>query len=452
MNIIIAGNGKVGMTLARQLSVEKHDITLIDSDQQVLNACVENFDVMAVYGNCAAMDVLLEAGVKDADLLIAVAGQDEVNMLCCTIAHSINPQLHTIARIRNPEYAKQVYALRDVFALSMVINPEKQAATEIHRLLKYPGFLHRDTFAKGNAEIVELRIDSTSKLCNVPLSELPDIVKCKVLVCAVLRNGTASAPKGNFVLREADRIFVTAPTENLTIMLKNLGIIARKARRVIICGGGRISYYLCTLLQKDNISTQLIENNYDRCVELASLLPDTGIVHGDATVQSLLESEGLSTCDALITLTGLDELNMVISLYGTTRNVPQVITKLGYSENSSILNDLPLGSIICPKELSCNRIIRYVRAMQSQTGAALSVHTIADGQAEAVEFIVDENTLHKGTPLKSLKLRQDVLIAGITHGPTTEVPNGNSTFCVGDSVIVVTSGRGVLQQLNDIFA
>ena len=205
-------------------------------------------------------------------------------------------------------------------------------------------------------------------------------------------------------------------------------------------------------MEKDNISVQLIENNYDRCLELASLLPDTCIVHGDATVQSLLENEGLDTCDALITLTGMDELNMIISLYGKSRGIPQVITKLGHAENSSIIDSLSLGSIICPKELCCNSIIRYVRAMQNQTGAALSIHTIADGQAEAVEFLVDSTTKNCGTALKNLRLKPNVLIASISHGARSEVPSGDSVFREGDSLVVVTSGRGVLQQLNDIFA
>ncbi len=452
MNIIIAGNGKVGSTLARQLSAEKHDITLIDSNQQVLSASVERLDVMAVHGNCASMGVLLQAGVKEADLLIAVTNADEVNLLCCTTAHGINPKLHTIARIRNPEYIDQIYEMRDVFNLSMTINPEKQAAMEIERLLKYPGFLRRDTFAKGRTEIVELRLDESSKLCNVALSDLPGIVKCKVLVCTVLRGGNAIMPRGDFVLRQGDRIFVTAPTENLTQLLKNLGIITRKAHRVTLCGGGRISYYLAYLLRKDNISTRIIESNYDRCVELATLLPDADILHGDATVQSLLDQDGVASCDALVTLTGLDELNMVVSLHATSRGIPQVITKLGHAENRGILDNLPLGSIICPKELCCNNIVRYVRAMENQTGAAISVHAIADGKAEAVEFLVEESTKHCGTPLKDLKLKPGVLIAGITHGAISELPSGNSQFQVGDSLVVVTNGQQILQQLNDIFA
>ena len=452
MNIIIAGGGKVGNTLARQLSAEGYDITIIDSDPQVLNASVERMDIMAVHGNCASMDTLLHAGVMEADLLIAVTNADEVNLLCCTTAHGINPKLHTIARIRNPEYTEQIFAMRDIFGLSMAVNPERQAAVEIHRLLKYPGFLRRDTFAKGRAEIVEFRIDSVSKLCNVALSEMNSILKTKVLVCTVLRNGQAVTPKGDFVLREGDRVFATAPTQNLSQMLRNLGVIARRARRVILCGGGRVSYYLASLLQKDGISVQLIEERETRCRELAAALPDAAVIHGDATDQQLLESEGLSSCDALVTLTGVDELNMIISLYGNSRNIPQVITKLGHSENRNIIDSLALGSIVSPKELCCTDIVRYVRAMKNQTGAAVSLHTIADGQAEAVEFLVDAYTRNCGKPLKELKLKPNVLIASISHGAVSEVPNGNSVFCQGDSLVVVTSGRGSVRQLADIFA
>jgi len=453
MNIMIAGDGKVGSTLARNLAAEKHDITLIDNNRHVLNASMSRMDVMTVHGNCAAMETLLEAGVKSADLLIAATSADEVNLLCCTTAHGINPKLHTIARIRNPEYTEQIFAMRDIFALSMAINPEKQAATEIHRLLKYPGFLRRDTFAKSRTEIVELRIDADSKLRDVSLIDMPGIVKTKVLVCSVLRDGKALVSNsGSFVLRQGDRIFVTAPTQNLSAMLRNLGIITRRARKVLLCGGGRVSYYLASLLEKDNVSVQIIEKDRDRCTELAEMLPESSIVCADATDHSVLESEGLSSFDALVSLTGTDELNMIISLYANSRGLPQVITKLGHAENRNIIDSLALGSIVCPKELCCSTILHYVRAMQNQTGAAVSLHTIADGQAEAVEFLVDAGTLHCGKPLKELKLKPNVLIASITHGSQTEVPNGNSAFHQGDSVVVVTSGRGVLQQLNDIFA
>ncbi len=452
MNIIIAGSGKVGYTLARQLAAEGHDLTLIDSNTKVLETAVERYDAIAVSGNCASKEVLLQAGVKDAELLIAATNADEVNLLCCMTAHGINPNLHTIARVRNPEYSEQIMTMKDIFPLSMTVNPEKQAAIEIERLLKYPGFLRRDSFAKGRAEIVELRINAQSKLCNVSLSEMGSIVKCKVLICAVLRSGTAVSPSGNFVLREGDRIFVTAPIADLTKLLKNLGILTKKIRDVMLCGGGRVSYYLADLLEKDNISVQLLEKNYDRCVELAQLLPNTSIVHADCSSQTTLENQGIRNCDALVTLTGTDEINMVISLYGGSCGVGTIITKLSRGENSSIADSMNLGSLICPRELVCNHIVRYVRAMQNQTGAAVSVHAIADGQAEAVEFLVDSSTRNCGIPLKQMKLKPNVLLASIIHGTKTQLPGGDSTFTEGDTIVVVTSGRGVLHSINDIFA
>ncbi len=452
MNIIIAGGGKVGLSLAQKLAAEGHSLTLIDRDQSVLRAAVEQLDAIGVSGNCASREILLRGGVKEADLLIATASADEVNLLCCMTAHGINPNLHTIARIRTPEYTQQVMTMRETFPLSLTVNPEHRAATEIQRLLRYPGFLRRDTFAKGRAEIVELRIDSRSKLCNVALSQMSDVVKCRVLVCAVLRAGSAVAPSGNFVLQEGDRIFVTAPTSDLELMLKNLGVITRKVRKVLLCGGGRVSYYLADMLESSKIGVKILEKDPKRCRDLAETLSQSQVICGDCSDYAFLEEQGVQDYDALVSLTGMDESNMIISLYAASQGVPQVITKIGRSENGSIADHIALGSTICPTELCCNIIVRYVRAMQNQTGAAVSIHSIADGQAEAVEFLVDEKTRNCGVPLKQMKLRPNVLIVNITRGTDTQIPGGDSFFQPGDTIVVVTSAQGALQQINDIFA
>ena len=452
MKIIIAGVGKIGRTLAKQLAEEGHDLTLIDEKNYILESTVEQFDAMGVNGNCASMEVLKRAGIEETDLVIAVTNADEVNLLCCLTAHGLNPKVHTIARIRDPEYAEQIMTMREVFPLSMTVNPEKQAAQEIERLLKFPGFLRRESFAKGRAEIVELRVDKESPLKNVSLVEMRNVVKCTVLVCAVLRGGEAIAPRGNFVLQEGDRIFVTAATSELAMLLKNLGILTHRVRKVLLCGGGKVSYYLASLLEKEKIDVRLLEKNYDRCVELAEDLPDTSVIHGDCSNMNVLEAQGFDQCDALVTLTGLDETNMIVALYGEKRGVRQIITKISREENSSIANELALGSVINPRELCSNHIVRYVRAMENQVGAAVSVHAIADGKAEAVEFLVDNATRHCGVPLKEIKLKKNVLMAAITHGTKTQIPNGDSYFQKGDSVVVVTSGRGILRNINDIFA
>lgn len=452
MNILIAGVGKVGSLLAMQLSSEGHDLTLIDSDLSILESEVEQCDAMSVCGNCATQDVLVKAGVKDADLLIATTGADEVNLLSCVIAHSINPKLHTIARIRNPEYSDQIPKMRDVFALSMTVNPERQAAVEIERLIKYPGLLKRDTFARGRVEIVELKVDAQSQLCDLPLKDLGSVVRCKVLVCVVLRGGEAITPDGGFILRDGDRIFVTAPVNNLSTLLSSLGIVTKKIKDVLICGGGRVGYYLAKKLSQDGFKVSIIEKDYDNCLRLDEALPEVEIIHGDASNQPLLESEGLSDSDALVTLTGLDELNIIMSLYGHSLGIPQIITKISHMKSSDILNNLPLGSVVSPDELCCNSIVRYVRAMKNQTGAALAVHFIADRQTEAIEFRADETTLHCGEMLKNLQLKKNVLIACITHNGKTIIPDGDSVFVKGDHIVIVTpTGKTKLYQLNDIF-
>jgi len=441
----------MGSTLTRQLSVEGYDLTIIDSNPKVLESSEERYDVMVVQGNCASMSTLLDAGVKDADLLIAMTGADEINLLCCMTAHGLNPAIHTIARISNPDYSDQVYSMRELFALSLLVSPEKQTAIEIERLIRYPGFSKRDTFAKGRVEIVELRLDENSKLCNVALSSVHTIVKCKILVCSVVRNGEAITPDGNFVLKAGDRIFVTAPADTLTLLLKNLGIITHKVKKVTIAGGGSVSYYLAKRLESRGIDVQIIESNEARCTHLAQILPRTSIIHGDATNQFLLDSVGLAQSDALITLTGLDELNVIVSLHGNKLGIGQIITKIGRMDSTSMLGDMPLGSIISPKELCSNAIVRYVRAMKNKEGAALTIHSIADGQAEATEFRVDSSTKNCGIPLKDIHLKPGVLIACITHQNEQIIPNGDTFFNVGDTVITVAASGKCLYQLNDIF-
>ena len=452
MKILIAGCGQVGQALAQELSTEGHDLTLLDSDSHVLEVGIERYDVIAVQGNCASMQTLHQAGVEKADLLIACTGSDELNLLASATAHLINPRIHTIARVRNPEYTAQAFEMRDAFGLSMTFNPELQTAVEIERLLKMPGFLMRETFAKGRVEIVEIRVDETSKLRDVSLSMLYSILKCRVLVCAVLRDGQTITPDGNFTLHLGDRVFVTAPSDNLAMLLKNLEIVTHKIRRALIVGGGTLSYYLAQRLESSSIDVTIMEGDEARCVELATLLPGVDVIHGNAREDGVLEGEALSEADALIALTDSDELNMVLSLYANQKKLPQVVTRMEQLGSMGIIQQLPLGSVICPRHLCCSNIVRYVRAMQNQAGAAITIHSFADGQAEAMEFLVDQNTRYCDTPLRKLKLRPNILLVGITSKNGIEIPGGDSVYHVGDSVVVVSSGDTVIGQFNDIFA
>ena len=451
MKILIAGGGKIGSALTEQLSGEGHELTVIDFDADVLEHIQERYDVITVLGNAASMETQEMAGVTGADLFIAATDRDEVNMLACLSAHHINPDIVTIGRIRSPEYRYQAYEMKDAFGLSLAVNPEMRAAREIARLLKYPGFLSIDTFAKGNVDIVELRVDAGSPLKNKKLNQLSTVIHTQVLVCAVQRNGETIMPDGNYTIHENDLLFITAATENLTRLLKSLGIIARKAKRVLIMGGGRISYYLVRELEDTGMDCTIVEWDHAKCEQLAGMLPGATIIEGDASSQEFLDREGVGHSDAVVTLTGMDELNIVISLYAHTRNVSQVITKLSHAENNKILDSLEIGSVISPKELASFAIVRYVRALQHKEGGAITVHRIGGGKIEAIEFEVKPDTKHIGEQLRNIKTRSDALICCISDHGRIEIPSGISRYEVGNTLVVVTSSIGAIRQLNDIF-
>ena len=451
MKILVAGAGKVGKAIASELSEEGHDITIIDSNPKVLEEAISRYDVIGVTGNSASKDVLEEANIKEMDIFIAATSADEVNMLGAITAHSLNDNLHTIARIRNPEYGRQAYDMRDIFSLSLVVNPERQAAMEIARLLKYPGFLKRETFAKARVEIVELKVLEDSILNNVQLTNLQTKVNAKVLVCAVVRDGQAYIPSGNFTLQKGDRIYVTGEPQELHVMLKNIGVITMPVKHAIITGGGRITYYLAQELHRSNIDTSIIEVDEEICKKLAEQLPFATIINGDASDKAVLEGEEIEEYDAFVSLTGMDELNIVTSLYAHTSGVPQVVTKLGRGEDPHLVENMPIGSIVCPKELCTMHIVRYVRAIQDSKGAALTIHRIADGEVEAIEFEVDESTKHINEPLKNINIKENVLVVSIRHGVKVDIPSGDSTFDIGDTVIVVGVKDAAIHTLNDIF-
>lgn len=452
MKIIVAGDGKVGRAVTRQLSQEGSDLTVIDTRLQVLNNSQDLDDIMAIHGNAASMPVLRAAGVQNADLLIAATGADEINLLCCLTARSMNPCLHTIARVRSPEYEEQEIAMREQLGLSLSVNPEMDAAREICRLLQYPAFLKRDTFAEGRVEIVELQVTEASPLNGAALKELNGICGVRVLICVILRGGKAVIPSGADVLKTGDRIFVTAKTDTLTQLIKNLGIYEHRVRRAMIVGGGRLGYHLAKQLLASGIKVKIIEKEEATCHYLAELLPKASIIHGEGDSQDLLDSEGLADMDAFFTLTGIDEQNLVISVYATRLGVPKVITRVERMENYEMFADMGAGTIISPKEVCSSQIIRYARAMQNKTGSMLALHRIANNQAQAMEFLVTPEVRHRGLPLKDIPIRKNALIASINRCGQTLIPGGLDSFDTGDRVVVVVTGDMAVRDLNDIFA
>lgn len=451
MKIIVAGTGKVGNLLADQLSRDGHDLVVIDRNPDALEQVQEQYDVMSIEGNSASVSVLRAANVDSTELLIAATGEDETNLLTCLTAKGLNPDITTIARVRSPEYMESTDMLGEQLGLSLTVNPEFQTAHEISGLLRYPGFLSREEFVNGLVDLVELSVSENSPLCHKPLYMIPEIVQCQILVCVVARREEVIIPSGDFVLEEGDHVYVTASASNLSKLLHNLNIVTKKIRNVTITGGGRIAYYLSKRLEMDKISVKIIEQRRDRCEYLADRLRDATIIQGDASKESVLDREHIESTDAFISMTGIDELNVITSLYANELKVPKVVTKLGRGENISLISNMPVGSVITPKILCGNTILRYVRAMQKGSDAAETLHSIAGGRADAYEFKVNEDTLHCGEELKDIRFKQNILLATITRDRVIEFPTGNSTFQQGDRVIVVSNGSLPIVQLNDIF-
>ncbi len=452
MNIIIAGTGKAGNAIIKQLADGEHNITLIDKDSATLSRAADIYDVMTVNGNCITDDALKEAGVEQADLLIAFTGSDETNLLCCLLAKNLNSRIHTIPRIRNPEFNDIAIKMRQDFGISMVVNPDRDAAREIYLQLQFPAFLKRDTFAKGRVEVVQIKVKDDSKIKNISINTLSSKIGCKVLVCAVVRDGKAFIPNGNFVIKSGDRVYVTAPNDVLSVLVRKLGLTTKKIKHIMIVGGDRISVYLAKLLMQSGIHIKIIESDPQRCAQLSMAMPTATIICSDGSSQDVLDREGCGTMDALITLTGLDEVNMIVSMYGASIGVDQVITKINRIESPALLESLNIGSVISSTHLSGENIARYVRAMTNKSGAALTVHPIAGGQAEAMEFIIDEGSDYVDTPLKDVPIRKNVILSCILHKGKSIIPDGSTSYGIGDSVVVTASAEESILHFNDIFS
>lgn len=452
MKIVIIGGGKVGVMLASELANENHDIVIVDNDKEKAKLYSETMDVMTIYGNGALVEVQREADVDHADLVIAVTGEDELNMLSCIVARKLGCK-NTIARVRNRGYAEQMYMLKDDLGLSMVINPEMLAAKEFYGLLQMPAFMNRDTFAEGRVENVEFAIAKDSVLNGLSLKEIPSKVKVKVLVCAVIRQGKTYIPDGNFVLNEGDKIYVTAPASMLAKLTHELKLRSKKSKDVLIVGGGRIAEYLVPMLLKSGIRVKIIEKNRDRCDYLAQLLPEANIICSDGSSQRVLKMHNIEHMDAVLPLTSMDEENIIIAMYARKLGIPQVLTKINRLEYGEILGDRGADALVSPKELSSFEVVRYVRAMENTGGSAvLTIYKLANDNAEAQEFAVTDSTKNLGVPLMDLKLKKDILIACISRRGKIIIPGGADILQSGDTVVIVTAAGRSIIDLNDIFA
>ncbi len=449
MQIIIVGCGNVGSTLAEQLSKEGHNITIIDMKNDVVKHVSNTFDIMGVVGNGAGYSIQMEAGIEHADLLIAVTSSDELNLLCCLIAKKAGG-CHTIARVRNPVYSREINFIKEEMGLSMVINPEDAAAMEIARVLKFPSAIKIDTFAKGKIELVKYRIEENSVLCDQALKNVSAKYKSEVLVSMVERDEDVFIPGGNFVLRAKDEISVIGSARNTVQFFKKLGVTTTKAKSAFIVGGGETGFYLANQLLSIGVKVKIVERDKGRCEELSELLPQAMVICGDGTDRELLLEEGVAQAGAFVALTNLDEENIMLSLYVKSISKAKLITKVHRIAYDKIIGELDLGSVIYPKFITAEIIIKYVRAMQNTIGSNIeTLYRMNNDRVEALEFVVKEDSPVLGIPLQELKLKPNLLISCINHKGNVVIPRGQSIIKAGDTVVIVTTMTG-LHDIKDI--
>lgn len=449
MNIIIVGCGKVGATLAGQLSQEGHDISIIDINDKVVEEFSNSYDVMGVTGNGASYNIQMAAGVEKAHLLIAVTGSDELNFLCCLIARKAG-NCKTIARVRNPIYNKEIGFIKEELGLSMVINPEYEAACEIARILRFPSAIDINTFNRGKVELLSAKINKGSILHEMKVQEIDSKLKCDILISMVERGDEIIIPNGEFILEEHDTISIIASHKKAIEFFVKIGMMNNPVKNAMLIGGADISYYLGKRLLKYGIHVTMIDKNLKRCEELSELIPEAMIIHGDGTDKELLMEEGITEAESFASLTGIDEQNVLLSLYARSKMKGKIITKVNRIAFDEVIDNLNLGSIIYPKYITLQNILQYVRAMNNSIGSNVeTLYKIKKDKAEALEFCVNEGSKLIGIPLEKLNLKDNLVICSINRKGKIITPKGQDCIKKGDHVIVVTTNMG-LHDLSNI--
>lgn len=450
MNIIISGLGKIGTTLLESLVSEDHNVTAIDVNRSVVEDIANINDVIGVNGNCTDCATLKDARIEDAELFIAVTGSDETNMLSCFLAKRLGAK-HTIARIRNPEYNYQsLVFLRQELDISMAINPEMLAAQELYNILKFPSAEKIEYFSRRNFEMIELRLKPDSKLDGLSLFKMREKYDAKVLVCAVQRGDEVFIPNGSFVLKGGDKVGITATSTEILKLFKELNVYQKQAKDVMILGGSRIAYYLSKMLIQAGSNVKIIDKDPEVCQRFCDDIPKAEIIFGDGAQQELLLEEGIKDTSAFVSLTGMDEENILISVLASSFEVPKVITKVNRDELLELSEKLGVDTIISPKKTVSDVIVRYARALRNSLGSNIeTLYHLMDDHVEAIEFKVSSDFSRQNVPLKSINLKENILIAGIIREKKPIIPNGNDVILAGDKVIIIAADRKI-QELSDI--
>ncbi len=452
MNIIIAGAGKVGFTVAKQLAGEGHDVTLIDNDKARLDLAMNAMDVIGYLGNSANLTALEVAEVPRADVFIAATSGDEVNLVSCHFAKKMGAK-HTMARLRNPEYMDRIDAMREFMGLSLALNPDQVAAEEISRVLQFPSAMRIETFPDSEYEIITSRIPADSRLHGVPLNEMERRFGSKVLICAVDRGGELTIPKGGFVLREGDVVTFTGTQHSLRRFFTAAGAYRKPVRSVTLLGGSRIAVYLSLLLMNTGVDVTIVEIDPDRARYLSEVLPKADIVCADGTDTSVLLETGLAQADGFVALTNYDEDNIILSMYADKLGVDKVVCKVNNDKFTDLLGASFKDTVISPKDLTAQRILGFVRALNnsSQDSTMEALYYMGDGRVTATEFVVGPAARCAGTPLRELRLRNGVLLASVTHAGSSFIPDGRTVIHPGDKVVVITTDRSI-SALDEILA
>lgn len=449
MQIVIVGGGKVGTALVRSLSQEDNNICIVDVKPDVVRQLATEYDVMGMVGNGSSYGVLKEAGIETADLLIAVTEHDELNLLCCVIARKAS-KCQTIARVRNPIYSQEKRFLQRELGLSMIINPEQTAASEIASLLGFPSALGIDSFAGGKVEMIRFKIPAESKLDGKTLRDVNAMTGGDFLICAVDRDGQVSIPDGNFIMRAGDVVSLVTSRKSAKQFFEKIDMNTNRAKNTMIVGGGKITLYLAKMLDNLGIAVKIIEKNPDRCLELSEALPHATIINGDGSDEAFLKEERIDTMDAFVALTNLDEENILLSLMAKRKVSRKVVTKINREQLNEVIHNLDIDSVVYPKLLTAQKILRYSRATKNSIGSNVkTLYRMYDDKVEALEFVITENSKITGIPLAKMKRKKGLLIGAIIRNDKLVIPDGQTEIMPGDSVIVVTTHLG-LQDAGDI--
>ena len=450
MKIVIIGLGTIGKTILKNLSGEGHTITIVDDDKRKIEDLIEKYDVLGVVGNGASMDIQNEAGVGDADLVIVLTQSDELNILACLVAKKVGAK-NTIARVRNPDYRKQIAVMKDDLGIAMVVNPEQETANEIFNIVNLPSVNQIEQFAEGRVSLVEVVAEKGCSLIGETLISLGNKLTTKVLICAVQRGNEVIIPSGNFRIEEGDKIHFTASAKSLGDFLSEANLVKSPFKNIMIVGGGRIGYYLADALSKKKYAVKLLEDNPTVAEELAELLPRATVVCGNGTQHDVLIEEGIEAMDAFVALTDIDEENMIVSMFANKKKVKKSITQIKSDDLYGMLDELGINNNVSPKHIVAGRIISYIRALANTVGSSvLTLYQLVNDQVEALEFAAKKQEDFYDKPLRELNTKRNCLIACIIRKNDIIIPDGNSEIKLGDNVVVVTTHKN-FDDLNDVF-